>query len=171
MLEGTLSTEADRAGHTGIAISRTSRRATPKATRREASAWLSAISLAGLGRPRAGDPDTEAEATAVARAWLEVIDAGRPAVGWTAAAPMLRDTIGAEEWTLAVRSVRAPLGPRRSRSLLGRATGAAFPGVPPGPSTVIRFQSDFEGRSGVIETVTTCLGDDGRWRVAAYFMR
>jgi hypothetical protein len=171
MLEGTLSTEADRAGHTGIARSRTRRRAVPKATRREVAAWLSAISLAGLGRPRAADPDAEAEATAEARAWLEVIDSGHPAVSWTAAAPTLRDTIGAEEWTLAVRSVRAPLGPRRSRSLLGRATVEAFPGMPPGPYAVIHFQSDFEERPGVVETVTTCLGDDGRWRVAAYFMR
>jgi hypothetical protein len=112
-------------------------------------------------------PPERTEAAAVARAWLEVIDAGHPTISWTAAAPTLRDTIGPEEWELAVRSV----GPRRSRGLLARATVEAFPGVPPGPYAVVHFHTDFEERSGVIETVTTCLGEDGRWRVAAYFVR
>jgi serine/threonine-protein kinase len=134
-------------------------------------AWLSALSLVGLGRPRAADPRAEAEATAVARAWLDLVEHGRYALSWTAAAPALRQTIGEEEWEVALRSVRAPLGPCRSRVLRSRTTVEAFPGVPPGPYTVIRFESGFDGQRGVIETVTTCLGDDGRWRVAAYFMR
>jgi hypothetical protein len=129
------------------------------------------MSLVGVGRPRAADPGAEAEATAVARAWLDLIEHRRYAVSWTAAAPAFRQTIAEEEWKVALRSVRAPLGPCRSRVLRSRTTVEAFPGVPPGPYTVIRFESSFDGQRGVIETVTTCRGTDGRWRVAAYFMR
>ncbi len=171
MLEGTLSTGAHGAAHTESVRGRPGRRPTPEAARRNVVAWLSAMSLAGLGRPLAADPDAEAEATAVARVWLDLIEHGRYAVSWTAAAPALRQAIAEEEWEVALRSVRAPLGPCRSRVLRSRTTVEAFPGVPPGPYTVIRFESHFERRRGVVETVTTNLGSDGRWRVAAYFIR
>jgi serine/threonine-protein kinase len=129
------------------------------------------MSLADLGHSQNVSPSAEMEATAVARAWLDRIDAGRTAVSWAAAAPALRQTIGEEEFEVALRSVRAPLGPCRSRTLRSRTSVDALPGVPPGPYTVIHFESGFEARPGVIETVTTCLGDDGHWRVAAYFIR
>lgn len=170
MLEGTLGTGADGTAHTAAASSRTRRRTTSGSTQRDVAARLSAMSLAGLGRPLAAEPDAEVEATAVARAWLDLIDHGRYAIGWTAAAAALRQAIGEEEWEVALGSVRTPLGPCRSRALRRRTTLGAFPGLPPGPYTVIDFESSYEGRPGVIETVTTTLGDDGRWRVAAYFV-
>jgi len=171
MLEGTMSATAHRAGGAEIGSAQTKERRAAEPRRRDLLARLSAMSLAGFGRRLDVDRKTETEATAVARAWLELIDAGRPGVSWSSAAPALRETIGPEEWEVALHSVQAPLGRCRSRTLHGRAAVAAFPGLPTGPYAVIHFRSDFEDRSGLIETVTTCLGDDGRWRVAAYFMQ
>jgi len=124
-----------------------------------------------LGASPDGEGAAEPEATEVARAWLDLIHSGRSASSWAVAAPALRDTIGPEEWQVALRSVRLTLGRCHSRRLHSQTTVEAVPGVPPGPYTVTRFESGFEERRGVIETVTTCLGDDGHWRVAAYFVR
>jgi hypothetical protein len=169
MLEGTVSV----ATHRGLAEggSRTPRRPAPGARRRDLLARLSAMSLVDLDRRRGGHPAIETEATAVARAWLDLIHSGRSASSWAVAAPALREAIGPEEWCVALGSVRAALGRCHSRRLRRQTTFEAFPGVPPGPYTVTCFESGFEARPEVIETVTTCLGDDGRWRVAAYFVR
>ena len=170
MLEGTLSTGAHGAAHTESVRGRPGRRPTPEAARRNVVAWLSAMSLAGLGRPLAADPDAEAEATAVARAWLDLVDSGRYAVSWTATATALKDAVCEDDWETAVRTVRVPLGRCLSRNLHARATVEGLPEAPRGPWAVIRFESHFERRRGVVETVTTNLGSDGRWRVAAYFV-
>jgi hypothetical protein len=168
MLEAAIHSTERSDGHSGADDARPPQ---PEPRRRDLLARLSAMSLAGFGRRLDVDRHAVTEATAVARAWLQLVDAGRPAVSRASAAPALRETIGAREWERALGAVRGPLGSLRSRTLRGRATVEAFPGVPPGPYVVLHFASAFERRPGVIETVTTCLGDDGRWRVAAYFMR
>ena len=139
--------------------------------RRELLARLSAMSLTGFGRRLRTDRRTATEATAVARAWLQLIDAGQRAVSWHAAASALRATIGTRDWDAALRSARDPLGQCRSRKLLRRDTVEAFPGVPPGPYAVVHFESVFEGRPGVVETVTVRRDVSGRWRPVAYFIR
>ena len=139
--------------------------------RRDLLARLFAMSLGEASPAPEGGPGAETEATVVARAWLDLIHSGRSTSSWAVAAPALRETIGPDEWQVALRSVRVALGRCRSRRLHSQTTLEAFPGVPPGPYTVTRFESGFEERPGVIETVTTCLGDDGQWRVAAYFVQ
>jgi hypothetical protein len=171
MLDGTAGVTARRAGSAEITNAVTQRRTASEPRRRDFLARLSVMSLTIPGHPPNGRPSPETEATAVAGAWLDLVDSGRYAVVWTAAAPALREAIDEEEWNVALRSVRAPLGSCRSRNLRSRETVEAFPGLPPGPYTVIHFESDFDGRRGVVETVTTSLGDDGRWRAIAYFVR
>jgi len=139
--------------------------------RSEVAAWLSALSLAGLGRPLAGREDWEREATSVARSWLRLVDDGRHPASWSAAAPLLREEVGPQEWDAALRAARAPLGRCLWRKLQSRAAVEGSPGDLRGPYVVIRFESAFERRGSVAETVTPVRGPDGRWRVAAYFIR
>ena len=47
-------------------------------------ARLSAMSLAGLGQRLHVDRRSETEATAVARAWLDLVDSGLPDLSWGA---------------------------------------------------------------------------------------
>lgn len=138
--------------------------------RSDLAAWLSALSLAGLGRPVGGRPDWEREASCAARSWLRRVDDGRHPASWAAAAPVLRQEIGAREWDAALRAVRAPLGRCLWRQLRSRATVEGPDGALKGPYVVIRFESAFERREATVETVTPVLGADGRWRVAAYFI-
>jgi hypothetical protein len=134
------------------------------------AAWLSAVSLAGLGRPVGAHPDWEREATDVARDWLRLVDDGRHPASWATAAPLLREEIGPGEWDAALRAARAPLGRCLWRELQSRAAVEGPPGDRRGPYVVIRFEGGFEWRGRATETVTPVLGPDGRWRVAAYFI-
>lgn len=151
------------------ARTRWSRSSEPR--RRDLLARLSVMSRSEPDPSADVSPNSTAEAAAVARAWLDLIHSGRSASSWAVAAPTLRETIEPEEWGVALRSVRTALGRCHSRRLHSQTTFDAFPGVPPGPYSVTRFESGFEERRGVIETVTACLGEDGHWRVAAYFVR
>ena len=59
----------------------------------------------------------------------------------------------------------ASASPRFARKAIRRPSGAHR-----GPYLVLRFETVFERRHPVVETVTTVQGPDGRWRVAAYFL-
>ena len=132
--------------------------------------WLSGLALEGLSRPLAPDRAAEDRATAAACSWLDVLDAGRSGASFEAAAPVVRRSLTREQWERAVRAVREPLGRCLSRKLRSRRlVDPLLPG-PRGPFAVIEFDSAFEGRQGVVETITPGLDGDGRWRVAGYFV-
>jgi hypothetical protein len=137
----------------------------------EVAAWLAAVSLAGLGRPAGAHPDWEREAGGAARSWLRLVDEGRHSASWAAASGLLKGEIGPGGWSSALRSVRAPLGRCLGRTLRSTAVVLGPPGDLRGPYAVLRFETAFEGREPVTETVTPVLGPDGRWRVGAYFLR
>ena len=134
------------------------------------AAWLSGLSLVGLGRPLGGHAAWEREATSGARSWLRLVDDGRYPASWSAAAPLFREEVGRQDWDAALRAARAPLGRCSWRRLESRAAVEGPPGDLRGPYVVIRFESAFARRGEVTETVTPVLGPDGRWRVAAYFL-
>ncbi len=144
--------------------------ATDDRRRSELVAWLSALSLAGLGQPTGLDPGQQREAKSAAGAWLRLVDSGRHPAAWGQAAPVLREEAGPVEWEAALRAVRAPLGRCYWRTLQSGTPALGPTGAHRGPYLVLRFETVFERRHPVVETVTTVQGPDGRWRVAAYFL-
>jgi len=140
-------------------------------TRRDFVTWLSALSLVGLARPLAADDRAEEAATTAARWWLDHVDGGRYATSWDEAAPVFKDVVTREQWDQAVQSVRTPLGRCLSRRLRSRRLVDSLSGAPKGPYAVLQFQTDFEWKGDVVETITPALGRDGRWRVASYFIK
>jgi uncharacterized protein DUF4019 len=139
-------------------------------TRREFVAWLSALSLAGLARPLKADEGAEEAAASAAQDWLDLVDQGRYACGWDAAAPAFKRMMSREQWDRAVHSVRSPLGRCISRTLKSHQLVDSFPGGPTGPYVVLRFETDFENRRGAVETVTPAFSKDEPWRVAGYYI-
>jgi len=135
------------------------------------AAWLSAVSLAGLGRPAGAHPDWEREAKGAAGSWLRLVDEGRHSASWAAASSLLKEEVGPSGWEAALRAVRAPLGRCLSRALRSSTVVEGPAGDLRGPYVVLRFESVFEGEDSATETVTPVRGPDGRWRVAAYFIR
>ena len=140
-------------------------------SRRDFVTCLSALSLVGLARPRAAEANEEEDATTSAKAWLEVVDAGRYDESWDETATAFRDALSREKWEQALVSVRRPLGNCLSRKLKDRKLVDSLPGAPKGPYVVIQFDTVFEGKDAAVETVTPARGSDGRWLVAGYFIR
>jgi hypothetical protein len=138
-------------------------------TRRDFVTWLSALSLVGLARPLAADEAAEEQAEAAARAWLSLVDGGRYAESWDAAAPAFKAAVSAAQWQQALGAVRQPLGACRSRRRLSRRLVESLPGAPPGPYVVLQFAAEFEQEPEAVETVTPALADG--WRVSGYFIR
>ena len=140
-------------------------------TRRQFVAYLSALSLAGVSRPRVAEGSEEEDATAAALAWLDLVDGGRYAESWEEAAPALKEVANQKQWEQALQSVRAPLGACRSRKIQSRKLVESLPGAPKGPYVVIELATVFDKKETAVETVTPARGADGRWRVSGYFIR
>jgi hypothetical protein len=132
--------------------------------------WLSDLRFTDERASLAAEPKAMAEATSAARSWLHLLDRGDYAASFEQAAVVVRRAVDEHQWDRAARAVRAPLGrclSRRFRSLRfvrSRSSNSR------GPCAVIEFESDFEGKDNVVETLTPALGSDGRWRVAGYMV-
>jgi hypothetical protein len=137
---------------------------------RDYALWQCALRFADEGRALPADPLAMAEATAAARDWLEVLDGGDCSGSFEHAALFLRRAVSADMWARALTAVRSPLGRCLSRRMRSRKLVASLGRGPRGRCAVIKFESDFEGRTKVVETLVPAIGTDGRWRVAGYLV-
>ena len=57
------------------------------------------------------------------------------------------------------------------RTLLGASFQTTLPNAPPGQYVVLRYETKGGGAKAVVEMVTPMKDEDGRWRVAGYYIR
>lgn len=122
--------------------------------------WTSAV---------AQDSSTLAQKSA--DSWLSLVDGGRYAESWQAAAAFFRNAMPADKWGEAAKAARAPFGPVKSRSIKSATSAKTLPGAPDGDYVVFQFDTAFEKKSAAVETVTAVRESDGTWRVVGYFIR
>ena len=118
----------------------------------------------------AGDAGTNA-AVAAADAWLRLVDRGKYAESWETAALLFRAGMAQERWVQAAGAVRNPLGNVVLRKLKTKKAVTSLPGAPDGNYVVILYDTTFENKRNSVETVTSMLEKDGRWRVSGYYIR
>lgn len=118
-----------------------------------------------------GENKVEMAATESANHWLSLVDAGRYAASWEAAAPVFQRALSKLQWAKMLQNTRAPLGKVLSRDVISAVYTTNLPGAPDGQYVVIRYQSSFEHKESAIETVTPSRGEDGQWRVSGYYIR
>jgi uncharacterized protein DUF4019 len=121
------------------------------------------------------EPDVDAKSNekagvAAAEAWLALVDAGKYAESWDAAAGEFKRAVKQNDWAEMVAVVREPLGKVSSRRLRAAEYKASLPGAPEGKYVLIQFETAFEKRQAV-ETVTPMLEADGTWKVSGYFVK
>ena len=110
----------------------------------------------------------DVRAAAVARSWLELMDAGQYGQAWTAAAPYLQRAVSAEQWSESMSRNRAPLGKMQSREIRSsKATICALNN----PCIVVEYTASFEKEPAAIETTTLIPNADGKWKVAGYYIK
>jgi len=117
---------------------------------------------------RAADPP-EKPAQAAAESWLALVDAGKYAESWDAAASLFKKALTKEQWVDSVGKARAPFGKLESRKLLGAKLLHEAPGAPPGDYVVMQYEAKFPGQTAV-ETITP-MRDGDAWRVSGYYVR
>lgn len=112
----------------------------------------------------------ETEASAAARKWVGLLDAGQWDASWQAAAAMFKTQLTSAQWTTTIQSVRQPLGRVSSRALQSAMQTKTLPGAPAGDYQVLQFQTRFAGKPDAVETIVLSR-ENGGWRVSGYFIR
>ena len=106
----------------------------------------------------------------VAQNWLNLIDSSRYTDSWLETAQYFQNNVTEAEWEKTLQGVREPLGKILSRQLKSAEYTTSLPGVPDGEYVVIQYNTSFEHKKSAIETVTPMLDQDGKWKVAGYFI-
>lgn len=112
--------------------------------------------------PMAQEAQAIADAKQAAATWLAVLDQGDYVNTWQQAAALFKDAVPLKSWEKAASDARAPLGRVKSREVKALTFTRSLPGVPDGEYVVIQYATNFEKRSGAVETVTPMRDKDGR---------
>jgi len=135
--------------------------------------FLGAVFLApetAVSQPIPWEAAAEAKAMSAAEQWLSLVDEGKYAESWDAAAPYFRAAVGRDRWVETLNGFRKPLGDRLERKLSSARFTDSLPGAPDGKYLVIQFRTSFSNKRSAVETVTPMLDEDGTWRVSGYFI-
>lgn len=127
-------------------------------------ALLMVISATAQAKP-------EALAQQAADSWLALVDSGKYANSWDESAQAFKAAVTKDQWQTALKTTRDPLGKLLSRKVKSATYTKTLPGAPEGEYVVIQYESSFEQKSSVVETVTPMLDKDGKWRVSGYYIR
>lgn len=112
--------------------------------------------------------------TIAATHFLELLDSEQYEQSWEACASYLQNDIPKQEWIKrlsAVRSVSGKLLERKQKSYTYTKDSAeAKANIPEGEYMVYYFDSQFQNKDHLTETLTIMLEKDNTWRVAGYFI-
>jgi hypothetical protein len=131
---------------------------------------LAAALMVGSAPALAQEAQKVAAAQTAALAWLALADTGDYARTWDQAAGLFQASISNATWVGALTNARGPLGAMVSRRLRSAVFKRTLPGAPDGEYVVIQYETRFEHKPSVIETVTPMLDKDGSWKVSGYFI-
>lgn len=138
-------------------------------------ALICLITLVGsLGFARGDTPQALLEKKAgidTADRWLKLTDAKNYTASWQSAAQVFKSAITADQWTITLKSARAPLGNVVSRDLFHDQLTTTLPGMPDGSYLVLRYVTRFTNKAHAVESITLMKESEGTWRVAGYFIK
>jgi len=130
---------------------------------------IAVVSFCGCNSPN--NPEAETAAVAAARTWLSLVDVEKYAESWDEAAQFFRGAVLKEQWVRTMQGLRKPFGKNTSRELKSKRYRISLPGAPDGEYVVIQFKASFENKESAVETITSMLDKDDKWRVSGYFMK
>lgn len=119
----------------------------------------------------ADEASIKKDAQAAGERWLALIDSGKYADSYDAAAPMFKAAVTKADWERAMNGVRNPLGSNISRQLASATYATSLPGAPDGKYVVMQFNTSFQNKKQSVETLTMVLGNDGQWHSTGYFIK
>jgi len=135
---------------------------------------VSILLLSGCGseepKPKS-NPEAEKAAIESARAWLDLVDNGEYSKSWEEAAEYFKAVVSKDNWEKSMQTFKKPLGKLVSRKLKSKRYTTSAPGAPDGQYVIIQYNTSFENKKFVVETITPMLDKDSKWRVSGYFIK
>ena len=119
----------------------------------------------------ASSSEAEKKGAQSAENWLTIVDSGAYEESWGESAALFQSSITQAEWVRILGKVRQPLGANLDRSLEKTEYASTLPGTPDGEYVVTTFSASFEKKTKATETVTVAMSDEGKWKVAGYFIK
>lgn len=126
---------------------------------------LTLAGIAGALMTVAGPAEDEASTSG--QKWLSLLDDQKYEESWNQAASMFRDQVKQEQWVVALKRSREPLGALVSRTSPRVEFTKSLRGAPDGEYAIIHFATTFKNKGDVTERLTL-VKEDGRWQAAAY---
>jgi hypothetical protein len=109
----------------------------------------------------------EDEASAIGEKWLTLLDDQKYEESWKQAGMQFRDQVMHDQWIAVLERLRAPMGPRLSRTTARVDFTKTLRGAPDGDYAIIHYTTSFQNKADVTERLTLAK-EDGKWQVAAY---
>ncbi len=131
----------------------------------------SILVLGGCEKKGESNPEAEKAAVECSQDWLALVDAAKYAESWDEAADFLRAAVGKDALSKSLLAARKPFGKMVSRELKSRQYTTSVPGAPSGQYVIIQYETSFENKKSVVETITPMLEKDGKWRVSGYYIK
>jgi hypothetical protein len=111
---------------------------------------------------------TIAAAGAESDRWLDMIDHGKFAESWIAAAVVLQEAISQTEWTADLAARQPKLGRTIMRERKSETYSRTLRGAPTGDYVIVTYLTKFEKTPLVEETLAVAKDAIGQWHVAGY---
>lgn len=115
------------------------------------------------------DEHTAAEHAAERQAlgFLQYLDQGRYADSYAYTSTLIRSKLDRDQFAKEIEKDRAPMGAKKSRELIDAHYTTQFPDAPAGQYVVLHYRTNFEKKTGDVETVILAY-ERGYWRVAGW---
>ncbi|MDA3902676.1 MAG: DUF4019 domain-containing protein [Desulfuromusa sp.] len=137
-------------------------------------AFLAIIALIIIFYPsisRKPDQQRVDDSTIAATHFFELVDSGQYEQSWEACSAYLKGDVAQQEWVERLSAVRTVAGKLLERNQTDYTyTRDAGASIPDGEYMVYHFDSKFQNKDHLTETVTIMLEQDKNWRVAGYFI-
>ncbi|MEA2119280.1 DUF4019 domain-containing protein [Halovibrio sp. HP20-50] len=109
-------------------------------------------------------------AEAAALAWLEAIDSGEFEQAWENSSTLLKVPLSPDMLSRTISAARRDFGTVQSRRRVSLILETSMPGAPRGDYAILTFQTRFENRPQITETITPHLEGD-TWKVSGYYVK
>ena len=135
---------------------------------------LLSLAIIGCSKQTTTSPTSTSSDTAPAvalesgQACLALLDGGSYSKAWEGVAATMQSTMSQTDFDKGMQSIRTPLGKMVSRDLKSQKHQTHLPGLPDGDYWVVSYNTTFENKQNVAETLVLGLGQDGSWKVAGY---
>ena len=133
---------------------------------------IALIALLACSRGEKIDENDAVNAAVIAAEnWLELVDGRNITGSWGATAEIFKKGGNLAQWQSALEEGSKVYGKLVSRQLREALYKSKLPGGGRGHFVVIQYDSVYENREKVLETITPMLEKDGHWRVAGYIVK